>query len=387
MAREAKKYGLHVYMHINNRIRFPDDAPIFRIHPRTIGPVVQDATGGHILSTTDPLVQQYISDTISGLFRAIPELDGLMVIIGGEGFYHCYMHPYGYSKGNTDTLLCGTRGPEETVADLINVMSAAATAIRPQNDVVAWPYSAQFAWSRDLDQADFINRLSTRVSIATEVANSEVVRSTDDIVKSYWDHSIGLIGPSERAARQISLAQRRGEKIYLQSEPELSLEFSTLPYIQAPPRWRRRATAVAHSGANGVMSFPYFKPFFASPSTGLQLYQWWSPTPAGDEVEKRLAQRIAGSARAAALVQAWHLISEVMELSPEIPEYFHGPLSLGPAHPLMLDPDDKLPNVFYGQMLFNAEATEAQGLQRVPLVQSMRAGCGNLHRTISGVSA
>jgi hypothetical protein len=67
---------------------------------------------------------------------------------------------------------------------------------------------------------------------------------------------IDLIGPGERARRQIGLSKAAGIPIYLKSEPEISLEAPGLPHILCLDRWFDRADALASSGANGAWVFP-----------------------------------------------------------------------------------------------------------------------------------
>lgn len=368
LARQAHRFGLEAYLHINNRMRFPEDAALFRAHPEIEGPRVGDGTDGHILSTESPLVKEYIADTTARLFRDIPDLDGLLVIVGGEGFYHCYMHPFGFAKGETDRRLCGPAGAEETVADLVNTMAVAARSVKPGADVIAWPYSAQFVWSRDPYQAGFIAELLPAASLAGEVVNGEIVADPDGVVKQYWDYSIGRIGLGRRASRQVALAHAGGHAIYLESEPELSLDFGALPFVPSPPRWWRRADAVAASGADGILALPYFEPFYASLGAEMHKFAWWAPTASLPAIESSFARRVAG-AGAGDLVKAWDLVSQATALSPQIPRYFSGPLFLGPAHPLMLDTNVALPRVFLGPMLSEAEVGVAKALTPVSAVE------------------
>jgi len=373
---EARSWGLRAYVHLNNRHRFPDDHPLFKAHPDSMGPRVWNGYGGHILSTDSPSVRQYIAETIKDLFTAVPDLAGILMIVGGEGFYHCYMHPQGLPKGQTDTSLCGPRGAEETVAALVNTVFASARAVKRDADVIAWPYSAQFVWSRDPYQADFMARLQSGASVATEVENSEITRDPDSIVKSYWDYSLSMIGPSRRAVRQIALAKSDRLRIYLHSEPELSLDFGGLPFVPSPPRWLARSQAVAASGADGILAMPYFNNLYGSAGAEIEKFAWWEGGRTPEEIRHALARSIAG-AGAQQLEQAWDLISQAIGLSPQIPIYFEGPTFLGPAHPLMLDPEEDIPAAFHGRFLYLLESSEPEALElhsvvdRVPQVHTV----------------
>jgi hypothetical protein len=373
---EARAWGLRAYVHLNNRSRFPDDHPFFKAHPESMGPRVWNGYGGHILSTESPSVRRYIAETISGLFTAVPDVSGILMIVGGEGFYHCYMHPLGRPKGQTDTSLCGPRGPEETVANLINTVFASARAAKRDADVIAWPYSAQFVWSGDPYQADFMARLQPGASIATEVENGEVTGDPDGLIKFYWDYSLGMIGPSQRAVRQIALAKNNRLRVYLHSEPELSLDFGGLPFVPSPPRWLARSRAVAASGADGILAMAYFNNFYGSAGAQIAQFAWWDGVGEPEEIRHALARSIAGD-ELQQLEQAWDLISQAISLSPQIPIYFRGPTFLGPAHPLMLDPEQDIAPVFHGRFLYLVESSELEALNldavvdRIPQVHTV----------------
>jgi len=80
-----------------------------------------------------------------------------------------------------------------------------------------------------------------------------------------------------------------------------------------------------------------------------------------------LANRIAGTTEAGAhLRRAWAHVSEAIAWSPELPPYYTGPTYLGPAHPMCVDAEAPLPQVFEGLYLFRAEAKDADGLQTHP---------------------
>jgi hypothetical protein len=55
--------------------------------------------------------------------NANPKLDGAVIIIGGEGFYHCFMRPFDVKKGHTNCARCEALGADRVVANLCNRMA------------------------------------------------------------------------------------------------------------------------------------------------------------------------------------------------------------------------------------------------------------------------
>ena len=250
--KDARQYGLKTYCFLNTRQKFPKDDPIFTAHPDIRGALTWKADGEYVLCTEHPLVQQYYTESIRALYKAAPGLSGLVVIIGGEGFYHCYMRPHGVPKGRTNCARCDALGAETVVANLCNRMVAAARSVNPEAEVIAWPYSAVHVWSADATQEALIAKLDPGAGIFTEMEKDEYVAKPDGVNKHLWDYSIDLIGPGPRARAQIAACNARGLSIHLKSEPEISFEAPRLPTFPASiaggivPRPSPPAAAAAH---------------------------------------------------------------------------------------------------------------------------------------------
>lgn len=371
---DAKTNKLKAYAFVSLRSKFPENDPIFRRDPSIRGTRTWKADGEFVLCTEHPAMQQFLSETMTQLFEAAPELDGVVLIIGGEGFYHCFMRPYGVEKGHTNCARCEALGAETVVANLCNLLAGAARSVNPNAEVIAWPYSAEHVWSADKAQAAFIAKLKPGTGIFTEMEKDEYVEKTDGVRKHLWDYSIDLIGPGERAKAQIDACRKAGIAIYMKSEPELGFEAPRLSHIPCMDRWVERAEALASCGADGAWVFPAFRPNYGTPPAEVNQYVWWAPAPEQEQVLRALADRIAGPEAGKHLREAWRHVSDAILFSPELPPYYTGPYYLGPAHPMCADPNAELPNVFYGQYLFMAEMSDAEGLPARPTFMTSPRG-------------
>jgi hypothetical protein len=365
-AAEARRHGLKTYAFVDTRQKFAKDDPIFDAHPDIRGALTWKADGEYVLCTEHPLVRQYLMESVAGVFRADPALDGLVLIIGGEGFYHCFMRPYGVEKGHTNCPRCEPLGAETVVANLCNALAAAARSVNPNAEVVAWPYSAEHVWSADKAQAAFISKLGPGTAIFTEIEKDEYVAKEDGVNKHLWDYSIDLIGPGARAKAQIEACRSAGIHIYLKSEPELAFEAPRLPHIPCMDRWADRAEALASCGADGAWVFPAFRPCFGTSAAEINKFFWWDPVPRNDDLLQQFAARLAGDEAGPRVRKAWKYVSDAIAYSPELPSYYTGPYYLGPAHPMCADPEAKLPGLFLGYYLFMAEIADEEGLRPRP---------------------
>lgn len=365
-AHRATEYGLGKYCKLSTVEKFPKDHPVFVRHPEIRGPLTFKADGEYILCTEHPLVRQYLTESVEGVFRAIPGLDGALIIVGGEDFYHCFMHPFGAPTGHTTCPRCEPLGPATVVANLCNTLAEAARRANPNAQIIAWPYSAEHVWAPGDTLSRFIRGLRPGAAVLTEIEKDEYLQKPDGVRKHVWDYSIDLIGPGDRAKRQISQCKAQGVTIYLKSEPELAFEAPRLPHVPCLDRWLDRAEALASSGVAGAWASPYFRPYYGSTAAEANQWMWWDPAPDKGEILRRLAERIAGKTAGPSLTKAWQLVSEAIGYSPELPSYYTGPYYLGPAHPMCADPKAELPEVFHGQYLFHAEVTEENGLTKEP---------------------
>ena len=352
---DAHRHGLKTYCYVHTMTKFAENAPIFAAHPEIRGVRTWQADGLYTLCTETPLVKQFLRESVQGLFRDDPGLDGLLLIIGGEGFYHCYMRPYGVDKGGTTCERCMPFGADTVVANLCNWLAESAREVNPQAEIVVWPYSAVHVWSSDMPHSGFMGKLTPGVALLTEIEKDEVLLKSGGVKKSIWDYSIDLIGPGTRAKEQIALCRSRGLSVYLKSEPELAFEASGLPHIPCMDRWAARADALASSGATGAWVFPAYLPHRGTSTSEVYKFLWWEPVTGREALMVQFAARLAGKEAGPHLRDAWRLVSEAIPYSPEIPPYYNGPHYFGPAHPMCADPDAQLPREFYGQYGYYAE--------------------------------
>ena len=355
-AREVAAYGLKCYLLLETRKKFPANDPIFRKYPGIRGSRTWHANGEYVLCTEHPLVKKYLTESMAGVFRGIPKLNGVVIIIGGEGFYHCHM------RAHAKCPRCAKLGAETVVANLCNNLAAAVREVRPTAEVIAWPYSA-YVWSADRNQERFIAKLKPGAAILTEVEKDETVHKPGGVQKRLWDYSIDMVGLGGRARRQLAACRKVGIPIYFKTEPELAFEAPGLPHVPCLDRWWARADAIAASGAAGMFNFSGTgRPTYGTSAAEVYKYACWAPAPKRDEVLDRLAVRLAGAKGGPHLRAAWKSVSEAIPFAPELPPYYTGPYYLGPAHPMCANPRARLPRVFYGRYLFRAEATDAEGL-------------------------
>ncbi len=348
--RRLLRFGIDLYLYLAPRV-FDADHRVFRAHPKVRGSRVEFMVEGKIhynLCSGSELVLACYEATLENLFRAAPESAGAIAIVGGEGFFHCYTRPQPPFAGHTNCPRCRRREPAMAIANLINRLADAIKRTGKHKHLFAWPYSA-FTWSgRDRAQLRWISRLSDNVSLLATFDTGSTDPTTHAGVVLY-DYNIKSIGPSKGFAAQVRKARQLGRPIFAKIETNTTPEAFFVPYLPVHHRWHKRFQALAKTGVAGFIGQWRFYGMNGSPPEELQYHATWNPDRDTDSLFAAIARRDFGitGRQAKAIVAGWQLLSEAWDDFPysalmcgEREYYMRGPLYLGPAHPLIFNPQD-----------------------------------------------
>lgn len=351
LARRTREFGLDLYLHLNTP-PLPADHPVFAAHPDVRGAQVEifleelSGKAWHALCSSQEKVRRAYRETLERIFREIPELGGAVAIIGGECFFHCFTRPFGSELTNCPH--CRGKDAHEQVAGLVNALNA---GMQEGQRLFAWPYSA-FIWSReDPTQSRWIRFLDPGVGVLANFDCFDPDVSTGGKVRLF-DYNIKLIGPSSVFAAQEKACRERGLEIFVKTETNTTVDSFFLPYLPVYFRWFERFRAIRKSGARGFMGQWRFYSMNGSIPEELQYHSVWNPEASAEDLLSTIAKRdfALKAAEAEEAVQAWKQLSGAWDDFPwsamtsgEREAYMRGPWYLGPAHPLIFNPQN-----FYG---------------------------------------
>ncbi|PYI50880.1 hypothetical protein [Paenibacillus flagellatus] len=356
----AGKYGVKLY-YVAVSPKFAEDHPLFVRRPGLKGARIapgQSGTKIHNLCSSDAEALELHGETMASLFREVPELGGLILIIGGESYYHCFMRPdkTGLPAGTkTNCPRCAARKPEDVVGDLLRVTGEAVRAANPDVPVLAWPYSA-FAWSGDPAQLELLRGMAPEVGLLTTIEKDQWYKK-DGYSKQIWDYSVDYTGPADNTLRQAEVTRERGLRLFIKHETALGLEFIQFPYVPALQRLGEKWANVSGLRPDGVLQSWMFFGMWGSRAEELGWWTSWRPDVPQAEAIERMARRDFGAA-APVLIEAWRAMSEAVSRLPCIPTYFKGPEFIGPAHPLLFEPDEPVPELFHCYLYYLQELEE-----------------------------
>ncbi|MBN2151832.1 MAG: hypothetical protein JW839_10325 [Candidatus Lokiarchaeota archaeon] len=378
----AARYGISLF-YVPVSPKLVSGHPVFQSHPQARGArLARGSRKGegelHCLCSSSGESLAFVAETWGKLFEAVPLLGGLILIVGGESYYHCFMSP---DKRNatdgtpvlakTNCAACGKQKPEAVVSKLVGVTADAVHRSSPAAVVAAWPYSAA-RWSADPYQVDLINALPGGASFLSEIDKDQWIhKERAGYSKLIWDYSIDYTGPSDRIVEQAATCRGRGVPLLVKSETALGLEFIHVPYVPCLDRLAEKWANVRSLHPSGVLQSWMFFGSFGSRAEELGWWYCWRPELAADAILEHIAARDFGKA-SCHVRRAWVELSEATGHLPCIPPYFLGPFFLGPAHPLLPRAGAEVPEGFKGALYYKQEheasLSSARIGEREPLV-------------------
>ena len=337
----AGEYGVGAYLLINTPV-LPAEHICFQSHPEMRGARVSVESvhiDGHCLCTSTEQTVAFFEETLANLFIDAPALAGIILIVGGECFYHCYMRPAPPFTGRTNCPRCQRRNPSENVANLVNRIAQAVTDVRSGAQVFCWPYSA-FTWSgSDKAQIELIRHLSPSVLFLSDWATGDIHPNTGAVL---YDYNIEQIGPTSCFLQQTEALEERGSLHYAKIEAATTSSMFQFPYLPVHFRWGRRAAEMRSRGVAGYVSHWRFYGFTGSLPEEILSESVWSDV-ALEEVLERYCRREYREF-SSGMLTGWRIMSEAWDYFPYSAtfaggsqSYMKGPLYLGPAHPFIFD--------------------------------------------------
>lgn len=354
-------HGFDSFLCVHNS-PMPADHPAFLTDSTRMGApyrVFDDMKTQYVLCSSNEEVLACQEEAMESLYRSLPGAAGTLLLVGGEGYMHCYSRPYGEFEGYSSCPNCQNKAPHGEVAHLVNRLAVAVKRTGEQKPFFAWPYSA-FTWSGSNDRAqlEWMSHLSKDVLIHSNFdTGSEDTRNKAGVF--LYDYNIKSIGPSAVFKAQAEKSTEMGKKIYTKIESNCTPSVHFDAYIPVHFRWHQRFQEMAKAGVAGYQNQWAFYGPNGSPPEEMQYHAVWNPEAGTEELLTRVALRDFGISNesAAQAVEAWRILSEAWDDFPysamtngEREFYMRGPLHYGPSHPLIFNTQHRywLSSKFYG---------------------------------------
>lgn len=317
----AKKYGIGVYLYMNEPRAMPDS---FFKKRREMAGVTQN--GLTAMCTSHPAVREWMESALAYVFREVPGLGGIYAISASENLTSCA------SLGAWKSCpRCKSRTDAEIIAEVVAVLEKGVhRGDRKANVVVS-----DWGWRGHGDAREIIARLPKAVWLMS-VSEWSLPIERGGIKSTVGEYAISAVGPGPRALQHWATAQQAGLKIAAEIQFNNTCEIASLPYLPVMDLVAEHCRNLGPSKLDGML-IGWTMGGYPSPNFELarEMGRW--PTPDMGRVLDDIARERFGREGAAHARRAWTLMSEAYRQYPfHISVVYRSPVQCGPANSLYL---------------------------------------------------
>ena len=311
---KAAKYGIGVYLYVNEPRAMPDG--FFEKHPHLAGHRWGD--GFTSLCTSRPEVQDYLRKGMHQLVSSAPGLAGIFTITMSENQTNCYSR-----EVNPDCPVCSKRTPWEVTAEVNHCIEEGVHSADPEVQVICWNWGWQETrgFPREKIEA-YIDLMPENVW----------VQSTSETLMDYeiagirgrvLDYSISLPGPGEVSRRYWRAARQRGLRCSAKIQANNSWECGALPYLPVMDLVREHMDNLAKEQVTGLQISWSLGGYPSENLRRLSRYFWQKDSIGEKKSSVDIAQGI---------------FSEAFRNFPfSVDTLYFAPQHMGPANPLLAE--------------------------------------------------
>ncbi len=349
LCRRAARFGMKVYLYLNEPMGLDEDDDFWQRHPQVKGPLCHLKPVNYLCSSTVE-VKTYLRESSEYVFANVPELAGVLLITASEYPSHCWCHTR--VPGNAEQLeemvesgtmcpRCAERTPQEVIGEIVGLLREGIRAAKPEAEIVAWNWS----WSmyEEDPQRGVLEALPEDVIVMGDYERGEMTEACGFEYKND-EYSIKVIGPSPRFTGVADFQRERGLPVYAKVQIGTTHENPDVPYLPTLQKIARKWQTLVEAGVTGMMTCWNFgnMPSLATEVAGEMTF---APQPPVEEALMSVATRHFGPDSAADMVAGWQQLCRAQDDFPtSIPVMYYGPMSRGPAFHFVFDQiDQKFP--------------------------------------------
>jgi hypothetical protein len=300
---------------------------------------------GNFPCTGQPIVLDFLKETIGHVFTAVEKLKGAIVVYDTEGFYSCITH-----NSKDKCPYCRNFPVEALSTRLFEVIHDAVRVRHPDRELILWTYICDEPWNYRVIQAIPAGiTLAACYSQLKELERGGIKIMTDD-------YSLCSDKPSDYFLKVQQMARQKGLRFIAKTEDTFGQEFVSTPFTPCLEQHQRRWNSLAEEHVDGFLSQYLHIGFMPTPCQDLMrqnVLTIWKDgklqalTP--DEKLRTAAVIHFGKEGAGSILQAWEAFSTAIR------EYYPytwgvcrypGPLQSAPGQPFYLDPSQPMPRAW-----------------------------------------
>ena len=319
----------------------------------------------------DDGAKEIYRDVYGTIFREIKGLKGMIFV--GESIEFPSRDPHVCPRfrstlpedGLPDGRITPGWWPCNDYPQWVSLVRDSIREVSPDADVVFWTYN--FGYVEEKYRLELINTLPTDISLLVTFDMFAYYKMGDGFGQ-VMDYSISHVGPGSYFTSEAAVAKQRGIRLYsMVNTAGRTWDYGVAPYEPFPYQWNERHEKIMEArekyGLSGLMESHHFG-FTPSFITKIAKENY---TIGGKDFEDYMLEIAKGYAKDdyEKFLEGMRIISESIKYYVPSDESQYGPFRIGPAYPLCLQNEYKLPDqpgAHFGNRIYYTMAGEIHNL-------------------------
>jgi len=338
------RYGIRTYVFtIEPSHRLKDDDPMLEKYEAS--EIIGNSSVRNLCVSSE-LGQKHLYEATNKIFKAIPDLGGMINISHGERGTTCLSAIAATGRGKIDCPRCSKLEPWQILHNSLSAMEEGMHDAAPEAELISWLYMPQpqsqsstsvdtlAGWVYDIPAhtpEGVILQFNFTSGVKRTVFGKELVGG------DYW---LSPPGPSDRYERIADSARVYGTQISAKIQTGNSHEITSVPYVPVPSALYEKFAAMRRLGVSHTMLTWYFG---NAPGIMIKAAGLMSQDSLLDEATflEELAAIYWKEADVPKVVRAWKYFASGYANYPLTNRFqYYGPMHDGPVWPLLLKPRD-----------------------------------------------
>lgn len=242
LVKRADKYGIKVYLYVNEPRAMPEDFFNTQEKKDLIG--VKGGQGGNLFSlcTSNKMVLDWMRSSFEKVFSSVPGLGGVFTITASENLTSCASH-----RKQAECERCKGVSYDKIIADVNKAIHEGVKKGNPAANVLIYD------WAWDDNYAERIIRQLPKDAWLMSVSEWSLPIERGGIKSKVGEYSISSVGPGPRALQYWKWAKEAGLKIVAKIQVNTTWELGSVPVIPAMDLIAEHARNLSNESINGIM--------------------------------------------------------------------------------------------------------------------------------------
>ena len=252
---KCAKYGIKIFIFgIEPKLVEPGD-PFGEAHPEVLR--MSFGRHGRSLCASEPVVEQYLYESVKYIFSNVPGLGGYINISNGERYTTCLSSAAPCGPYKITCPLCSKLEPWQLHLKQIGPMVRAMREVAPDARLFSWFYQPH----SDATRNDWVYEAAKHVPDGVTLLfnfESGAERVQEGTLRHGGDYWLSYVGPAAPFANVAAAAREAGTRLGAKIQMACSHEIVTVPFVPVPGLLYRKFKAMKAAGVKDAMLCWYF---------------------------------------------------------------------------------------------------------------------------------